>query len=141
MTSTLTATSCIQYTTMPEPGMDSKPQPWGWHLVLNLYECDPEKIQSAEAIYDFVVELCELIEMRRFGEPMIVNFGEDPRVTGYSLLQLIETSNICGHFANESNAAYLDIFSCKKFDPEVATAFCIKAFEAQKASGTFISRD
>ena len=141
MTSTLAAMSCITYTTMPEPGMDAKPQPWGWHLALNLYDCNPEKIQSADTIYNFVVELCELIKMRRFGEPMIVNFGEDPRVTGYSLVQLIETSNICGHFANESSAAYLDIFSCKQFDPEVAAQFCIEIFQAQKASGVFISRD
>jgi len=141
MTSTLPQTSCIQYTTMPEPGMDAKLQPWGWHLVLNLYDCNPQKIQSAEVIYDFVVELCERIEMRRFGEPMIVNFGEDPRVTGYSLVQLIETSNICGHFADGSNSAYLDIFSCKQFDPELAAAYCIQVFEAQKASATFISRD
>lgn len=141
MSTTLTATSCIQYTTMPEPGMNARSQPWGWHLVLNLYDCNAEKIKSAQVIHNFVIELCDLIEMRRFGEPMIVDFGEDPRVSGYSLVQLIETSNICGHFANESNAAYLDIFSCKKFDPEVAAAFCINIFEAQKAAGTFISRD
>ena len=137
----LTATSCITYQTMPEPGTDGRVQPWGWHLVLNLYDCSPEKIQSADVIYQFVVDLCELIQMRRFGEPTIVNFGDDPRVAGYSLVQLIETSNICAHFANESSAVYLDIFSCKKFDPEVAAQFCIQVFEAGKGSGTFISRD
>lgn len=137
----LPATSCITYQTMPEPGTDGRVQPWGWHLVLNLYDCSPEKIQSADVIYQFVVDLCELIQMRRFGEPTIVNFGDDPRVAGYSLVQLIETSNICAHFANESNAVYLDIFSCKKFDPEIAAQFCTQVFEAGKASGTFISRD
>jgi S-adenosylmethionine/arginine decarboxylase-like enzyme len=138
---TLTTTSCITYQTMPEPGTDGRVQPWGWHLVLNLYDCSNEKIQSADVIYQFVVDLCELIQMRRFGEPTIVNFGDDPRVAGYSLVQLIETSNICAHFANESSAVYLDIFSCKKFDPEVAAQFCIEVFEAGKGSGTFISRD
>jgi S-adenosylmethionine/arginine decarboxylase-like enzyme len=54
---------------------------------------------------------------------------------------LIKTSNICAHFANESAAVYIDIFSCKKFDPDLAAAFCIEAFRAQKASATFISRD
>lgn len=137
----LTATSCITYQTMPEPGTDGRVQPWGWHLVLNLYDCSLEKIQSADVIYQFVVDLCELIQMRRFGEPTIVNFGDDPRVAGYSLVQLIETSNICAHFANESSAIYLDIFSCKKFDPEIAAQFCIEVFEAGKGAGTFISRD
>ena len=137
----LTATSCVTYMNMPEPGTDGRVQPWGWHLVLNLYDCNLEKISSADVIYQFVVDLCELIQMRRFGEPTIVNFGDDPRVAGYSLVQLIETSNICAHFANESSAVYLDIFSCKKFDPEVAAQFCIEVFEAGKGSGTFISRD
>lgn len=134
-------TPCITYMTMPEPETSGKPTPWGWHLVLNLYDCSLEKIQSAEVIRQFVIDLCELIDMRRFGEPTIVNFGDDPRVTGYSLVQLIETSNICAHFADFSKAVYIDIFSCKKFDPEVATAFCVKAFEANKYSGVFTSRD
>ena len=134
-------TPVIVYQAMPEPETSGKATPWGWHLVLNLYQCDSERIKSAQVIRQFVIDLCELIEMRRFGEPTIVNFGDDPRVTGYSLIQLIETSNICAHFADESGAVYVDIFSCKKFDPEVAAAFCAKTFGAQKAAGTFISRD
>lgn len=79
--------------------------------------------------------------MRRFGNPLIVNFGDDPRVAGYSLLQLIETSNISGHFANESAAAYLDVISCKNFDPQLAADFSRVTFEANKVTGAFISRD
>lgn len=131
----------IAYQSMPEPGTTGAPTPWGWHLVLNLYDCDLERIQSAEVIRRFVIELCDVIEMRRFGEPTIVNFGDDPRVTGYSLVQLIETSNICAHFADHSKAVYIDIFSCKKFDPQVAAAFCAETFLAGKANGTFINRD
>jgi S-adenosylmethionine/arginine decarboxylase-like enzyme len=131
----------ITYQNMPEPETGGKDTPWGWHLVLNLYDCDPERIKSAEVIRQFVIDLCELIEMRRFGEPTIVNFGEDPRVTGYSLVQLIETSNICAHFADASCAAYMDIFSCKKFDPQAAASFCAETFGAQKSSATFLSRD
>lgn len=126
---------------MPEPEADGKPVPWGWHLVLNLYDCSLEKIQSAEVIREYVINLCDLIEMRRFGEPTIVNFGDDPRVTGYSLVQLIETSNICAHFADQTRAVYLDIFSCKQFDPESAARFTMEVFQAGKASGTFIRRD
>lgn len=128
-------------TTLPAPGTSDEVTPWGWHLALNLYGCSLERITSAEVIHAFVVELCERIEMRRFGEPTIIDFGDDPRVSGYSLVQLIETSNVCGHFANASRAAYLDIFSCKRFDPQTAAAFCIEAFQAEKASGVFMSRE
>jgi hypothetical protein len=34
-------------------------------------------------------------------------------------VQLIETSLISAHFANLTNTVYLDVFSCKPYDPEV----------------------
>lgn len=126
---------------LPEPEKTRPARPWGWHLTLNLYECDPGLITSAEVIREYVIQLCDLIKMRRFGEPMIVNFGEEPRVSGYSLVQLIETSNICGHFANESNSAYIDIFSCKSFDPQLAACFTAETFRAVKTTGVHITRD
>jgi S-adenosylmethionine/arginine decarboxylase-like enzyme len=141
MIETTTFASPLTYITLSGAEKSAGAAPWGWHLVLNLYECNPNSIASAEFIENFVIELCDLIKMRRFGQPTIVNFGDDPRVAGYSLVQLIETSNICGHFANESAAAYLDIFSCKAFDPELAAEFCLVSFEAKKATGVFISRD
>jgi S-adenosylmethionine/arginine decarboxylase-like enzyme len=126
---------------LPEPEKTRQSGPWGWHLALNLYECDLNLITSAEVIRDYVIRLCDLIEMRRFGEPVIVNFGEEPRVAGYSLVQLIETSSICGHFANESCSAYIDIFSCKYFDADLAARFTVDTFRAKKSTGVHITRD
>jgi S-adenosylmethionine/arginine decarboxylase-like enzyme len=70
--------------------------------------------------------------MKRFGKTQIVDFGEDPRVSGYSMTQLIETSLISGHFANQSRAAYIDIFSCKRYDPNIATEFSRDRFGAKR---------
>ena len=131
----------LTYMTMSAPERDPNASAWGWHLALNLYACNLDLITSAKVIEDYVIRLCDLIKMRRFGDPMIVNFGDDPRVAGYSLVQLIETSNICGHFANESQAVYLDIFSCKKFDPQIATDFSMTKFEARSSKGVFIARE
>lgn len=125
---------------MPAPGRTDGETPWGWHLVLNLYGCDPEAIQSRAVIKKFVGDLCNVIEMRRFGQPVVVNFGDNPNVTGYSMFQLIETSNLAGHFANKWDSAYLDIFSCKQYDPRPAAEFCAKTFKARRAKGVFIHR-
>ncbi|VBB43023.1 conserved hypothetical protein [uncultured Desulfatiglans sp.] len=103
-------------------------EPWGLLTSLDIYDCNPDTIRDAEAIKRFVVELCDLIEMRRFGECQVVHFGEDERVAGYSMLQLIETSLISGHFANLTNAVYLDIFSCKLYDPDKVTEFSKRFF-------------
>lgn len=101
---------------------------WGIASAIDIYNCNPMTIRDADEIKRFVVELCDLIEMRRFGETQVVHFGEDERVAGYSMVQLIETSLISGHFANQSNAVYLDVFSCKPYDPEVVRAFAQEFF-------------
>ncbi len=96
---------------------------WGLHTTVDLKDCDPDLIRSADAIRDYVIQLCNLIEMSRFGDPIIVDFGRNPAVSGYSMVQLIETSNISGHFANIDNSAYIDIFSCKLYNPYIVAEF------------------
>src|SRR5580658_4380286 len=67
---------------------------WGLLSSVDLHGCDAEAIRDADKIKQFVIELCERIDMKRFGECQVVNFGEDERVAGYSMVQLIETSCI-----------------------------------------------
>ena len=86
--------------------------PWGWSTSLDIKNCNSKKIKDKEAIKDYVYRLCDLIEMKRFGPCHIYHFGTDNKA-GYSMLQLIETSNITGHFCDQDNSAFLDIFSCK----------------------------
>lgn len=114
---------------------------WGIASAIDVHDCEPEKIRDAEAIKQFVIELCDLIEMKRFGECTVVNFGEDEKVAGYSMTQLIETSLISGHFANLTNRAYIDVFSCKAYEPEVVRIFTQKYFGAKSSKITVVLRD
>ena len=109
-----------------------KQSAWGIASSFDIYDCDPDTIRSAERIRQFVVELCDLIEMRRFGETTVVNFGEDERVAGYSMVQLIETSLSSGHFANLTNTVYLDVFSCKPYDPATVADFAKTFFAGSR---------
>ena len=102
---------------------------WGIASSIDIYNCNPETIRNADKIRRFVVELCDLIEMRRFGDTTVIHFGEDERVSGYSMVQLIETSLISAHFANLTNTVYLDVFSCKPYDPQVVEEFARNFFE------------
>ena len=104
---------------------------WGIASAIDIYNCNPFKIRDAETIKRFVVELCELIQMRRFGETQVVHFGEDEKVAGFSMVQLIETSLISAHFANLTNTVYLDVFSCKAYDTEVVRNFAQNFFDGQ----------
>ncbi|MBI9092152.1 MAG: adenosylmethionine decarboxylase [Desulfobacterium sp.] len=103
--------------------------PWGVLTSVDLYDCDPGLIRDEAAITRYVTELCDLIEMKRFGPCQVVHFGEDERVSGFSMTQLIETSLVSGHFANASNTAYLDIFSCKYYDPRQVAEFSLAFFK------------
>lgn len=105
---------------------------WGLLVSVDCHDCDPKKIRSKEVISQFVIDLCKHIDMKRFGEPIVVRFGSNPKVQGYSLVQLIETSCISGHFAEDTNRAYIDVFSCKEFGPKDVAEYVSKYFGAKK---------
>lgn len=87
---------------------------WGLSTSIDAKNCNPELIRTGEAIQEYVIKLCSMLEVKRFQETKIVNFGEEERVAGYSMIQLIETSLVSGHFANATNAAYT-IYSAANF--------------------------
>ena len=105
-------------------------QSWGLLSSIDLYKCDPDMIRNADKIKEYVKRLCEKIEMKRYGETVVVHFGQDPRVSGFSMTQLIETSLISGHFANETNNVYIDVFSCKFYNPWQVAEFTKTFFKA-----------
>ena len=113
---------------------------WGLSTSIDLQDCRPASIRDRTIIEAYVIALCELIGMKRYGECQIVHFGEG-RVAGYSMIQLIETSLISGHFANDTNRAYLDIFSCKGYDPEIVEEFSRKFFGARRSTRSVTLRD
>lgn len=102
---------------------------WGLLTSVDIYNCNPETIRDADEIKRFVLELCDKIEMKRFGDCVVVDFGQEQRVSGFSMTQLIETSLISGHFANESNTAYIDVFSCKFYEPRDVAEYAVSFFK------------
>lgn len=115
---------------------------YGQEMVVNLYECNLKKISSAEHIKRFIIELCDnVIHMKRYGEPLIPHFGHDNPITvGYSMVQLIETSSVTGHFSEYKRSAYINIFSCAWFDLEKTARFCQEFFGAKRIDVTFLKR-
>ena len=115
---------------------------FGQELILNLYGCNLKTISSGSAIKKFVIELCDnVIRMKRYGEPLIPHFGHDnPITSGYSLVQLIETSSVTAHFSEYKKSVYLNIFSCAWFDAEKTAKFCKKFFGATRVTSTLLKR-
>jgi len=113
---------------------------FGLELTLDLFDCNPETIDSKEKIAEFNEKLCDLIEMKRYGKPFIERFANGTHAEGYSLAQMIETSLVSGHFAPKTNSAYINIFSCKKFDPEIAKKFTQEFFGAKEVKSNVAIR-
>jgi len=107
---------------------------WGLTTSLDLHECNPETVEDKDKIKKYILDLCDLIKMRRYGEPQIVYFGKDENIKGYTAVQLIETSSITAHFGlnpDKTGYGYIDVFSCKSYDPKVVSKFTKDYFEAK----------
>lgn len=103
--------------------------PWGYHAQFNCAGCDKKKITDPKNIKKFVSELIKAIKMKQYGETILEHFAEhDPTKAGYTMLALIETSNLCAHFVDDSGEAYIDVFSCLDFDEYVAKEVIEKYF-------------
>ena len=112
---------------------------WGYHLILDCSECEKETVTSKKNLKKFIETLVQKIDMVAYGKPTIVWFGSD-KTTGYSLVQLIETSSITGHFVDKTGEAYIDIFSCKAFEVEKAKKVVNDFFKPKKIKTTYLER-
>jgi S-adenosylmethionine/arginine decarboxylase-like enzyme len=74
------------------------------------------------------------------GEPIIEHLLPGESKQGYSLMQLITTSNICAHFMELDGTAYFDIFSCKEYDIDLAQKIVQQYFAPEKMRVNFITR-
>ncbi len=115
---------------------------FGAELILDLYDCDLKKISDGKHIKKYLIQLCDhVIDMKRYGEAIVEHFGhENPITAGYSMVQLIETSCVSGHFSEHKKSAYINIFSCKWFDMEQAAAFTKKWFGAKDINRRLLDR-
>jgi S-adenosylmethionine/arginine decarboxylase-like enzyme len=112
---------------------------WGYHLVLNASRCGALNIRCAKNIKGFSDSLVKRIDMVAYGLPQIVHFGTGDKA-GFTLLQLIETSCISAHFSEEINAMFLDVFSCKPFNPHDVEEHVVEWFNPVCMESTFLKR-
>ena len=119
---------------------------YGVELILDLHGCDASKF-TRESIQQYFEQLCDLIDMQR--EELFfwddVNVPEEERQTsphtqGTSAVQFILTSSIVIHALDQLEAVYINIFSCKAYDPKVAENFSVEWFSARDHSARFFNR-
>jgi S-adenosylmethionine/arginine decarboxylase-like enzyme len=107
--------------------------------MLDCSGCSHTAITDYDTIWAFTKKLVKDIDMVAYGDPQIVRFGEGDK-TGYTLVQLIETSNICAHFVDVDDTAYIDVFSCKPYDDQVVEDLVIEFFGPTGIRKNFVTR-
>ena len=120
--------------------------PYGWELFLDLHECNPATFTRSR-LDQYFTKLCEVIDMEKcevhFWDDVEVPIEErqtSPQTKGTSAVCFILTSTIVVHTLDILEAVYVNIFSCKAFDPAVAAEFTENWFQAGSCKSTFVPR-
>ncbi len=121
-------------------------KPYGYELIMDLHGCDVGKF-NRKSIEQYMAAVCEAIEMERedlhFWDYEGVPAEELPTEThllGTSAVQFIKTSNIVIHTLDLLKAVYVNIFSCKEFDENIAEQITKDFFGAKECRSQFIER-
>lgn len=120
--------------------------PYGYELILDLHNCDILMF-TRTSIEEYFIKLCEAIDMQRCE----LHFWDDvgvlpeyqqtsPHTKGTSAVQFILTSTIVVHTLDLLKAAYINIFSCKPFDRNIAEELTKGWFGANECKAHFIKR-
>ena len=119
---------------------------YGKELVLDLHNCDSSTF-TRRSIRNYFKELCTLIEMERCRLCWWDDYGippeeqeTEPHLKGTSAIQFIKTSTITIHTLDLMKNVYLNIFSCKDFDANVAREFSQEWFKGKVADSHVIER-
>ena len=113
---------------------------WGKELILNARKCHSQPISNPRIIELFLNDMVKKIDMKAYGRPLIQHFGEGNK-SGYTAVQLIETSNITLHLCDETGDGYFNIFSCKDFSENIAQLVVQEWFKPEYIDMKVLSRD
>ncbi len=114
--------------------------PYGMELLLDLKDRVLTGL-SKKMLLDYFVGLCDRIRMKRHGEPYFWEDTSDvPHLHGISAIQFIETSNVVCHPLPLLNSVYVNVFSCKEFDVDLAKRFSMEFWGARSAVANVITR-
>lgn len=114
---------------------------FGMELIMDLGGCSPGIIRDPDALRAYTGELVSLLGMRAYGEPLLHHFGHASELTtGYTVVQLIETSSIIVHVSEGLDTVYANVFSCRAFDAERALTYSETFFRGTDTTYSVVYR-
>lgn len=121
-------------------------KPYGYELIIDLHGCDVSTF-NRESLDAYFEKLCKAIKMQKceryFWDDVGVPKEErqaSPHTKGTSAVQFILTSTIVIHTLELLEAAYINIFSCKKYDARLAEKITKEWFGAKECKTHLVER-
>ncbi len=120
---------------------------YGYSSVLDVVDCDPATF-TRESIETFLVTLCHAIDMER-EDLHFWDYEDDPKgyaaapahLRGVSAVQFIKTSTIVVHTLDDLRVMFIDLFSCKEYDPHTVRALVESHFKGTMRSFKTFARE
>ena len=114
---------------------------FGPHLMLDLSECDQERISDLDFVFDFLSTLPDKIGMTKITQPYVFPYsGKIPEDKGITGFVVIAESHLSIHTFVDKGYAFVDLFSCKPFDTDVARDLIVEAFASRKPEVYMVKR-
>jgi len=105
-------------------------EPFGPHITIDLKGCPKEILADYELHFNFLKILPEVIGMTPITQPYVFPYSglvpEDKGITG---ILIIAESHLSVHSFEEKGYCFIDIFSCKPFDFELAIQKTLEIFK------------
>lgn len=113
--------------------------PWGYHLIADLGGCDRAVVTDPDALRAWVVGIVDVVQMQPHGEPHVIHFGVG-ELAGWTVQQLITTSNVNAHFMDHNGDGYVDLFSCTPFVLGTVVDYLYRTLQPQSLDARLLTR-
>ena len=114
---------------------------FGPHLMLDLRKCNGDKLKDYNLIFNILHELPSKIGMTKITQPYVFPYeGLVPEDKGITGTVIIAESHISIHTFQEKDYCFVDVFSCKNFDVELAAQYIVDAFESKDYDKHIVQR-
>ena len=114
---------------------------FGPHLMLDLRQCNQEKLKDYNLVFNVLQNLPGEIGMTKITQPYVFPYsGLVPEDRGITGTVIIAESHISIHTFQEKDYCFVDVFSCKNFDVDLAAEYLVDAFESKDYDKHIVNR-
>lgn len=116
--------------------------PFGYELLLDLYNCKPGVCDDLSLCYRFLDEIVGYLGMEKQAPPSIffTDASKFPDKAGLSGWAPLVESSVVIHTLSMTNFISVDIYCCKEFSTAKAKEFTRKFFEPERMDARFLER-